>query len=453
MSTATDITREHYNRPEIKKIITSLSQDDAYCRWGNGDGHGWYKYNRNGKYAYNLSIEQDYKAITDKYRTLYWTLNYFDARIYEQDYTDVTSEESPLISRQYTQGYTLGVDIDKGHGCDIRDPEVKQAVEDMGQFYTDKLREHAPNSIHCLFSGGGIYVMLHHRAIEAYFRKFINSNEWEHYFNILIKAYGYVIENIRKEFFKQYPQHEGKVKPDSLNNSKRVFKSIFSLHLKQPYAVIPLDPDNIKIDFDKAKLPLSSEVIESGKRWYQSYDTDNGFLKFMGPYLEKAKHELDKSMYLSKSGGNGAAFDIEADVSNKIICAENWPPCVKNVLALEKCGEGRTRALAFIAAFLGQVGIPEDQAKEIFYGLAKRWGATTSNVFESWYRRTKVASCDKIRADNNTGYPGVSLKCLNVCKPEPRCINLPSPRYYADKEANIKRLRNKLTKTNISNKK
>lgn len=445
--TVTSWTYEHYRRPEVKEAIMNLSRDDAFCRWGCGDGSGWYKYVGDKKKANNLSIESDYEHITTNYRTLYWTLNYFDVRIFDMDYNQVTHEESPMLSRMCTHGYTLGVDIDKGHDCDIHDPEVKQAVEAMGQFYSDKLRQYAPNSVHCLFSGGGIYVMLHHKAIEAYFKKYINNNEWEQYFNILLKAYGYVIENIRKEFFKLHPEYEGKVKPDSLNNSKRVFKSIFSIHLKHPYAVIPLDPENITIDFDKATLPLSNDVIESGKGWYMSFDNDNVFLRFLIPYLEKAEDELNETTY-GRSKGDGAtnAFDLDNDVSKTIIGAENWPPCVKNIFAMQTCGEGRTRALAFIAAFLGQVGIPEDQAKAAFNKLAKRWGASTSNVFESNYRKMHVASCMRIRADDNTGYPmGVSLREIKVCKPDIRCMNITSPRYYADKQANLTRLKKRLS--------
>ncbi|WP_462273427.1 hypothetical protein [Methanohalophilus sp.] len=446
MITATDRTREHYLRPEVMETILNLAHDETFYRWGNGDGVGWYYRHKQGKYAYNLSREEDYRAIISKYRTLYWTLNLFDMRIFDTDYKEVFPEESPILSRQFTHGYTLGVDIDKGHGCDIHNPEVKQAVEDMGQYYADRLREYAPDSVHCLFSGGGIYVLLHHKAIEDYCKRFVTGNDWEEKFSTLLKAYGYVIEEIRKDFFKEYPQHEGKVKPDSLNNSKRVFKSLFSLHLKQPYVVIPLNPDNIKIDFEKAKLPLSNEVIESGKQWYQTYDTDNVFLNYLSEYLKLA-HE--QSRHCTKQG-QYSKFDIETDIASDMIPYEKWPPCVKNILALEKCGEGRTRALAFIAAFLGQMGVPETKAKEIFYNLANRWGATTANVFESNFMRMHVATCDKLGADDNTGYPmGVSIRNLGVCKPDPMCnSSIPSPRYYADRKANNERLMKKLFKSN-----
>jgi hypothetical protein len=442
--TVTSWTFEHYNRPEVKEIILNLSREGAYSRWGCGDGHGWYKQESGKKKALNLSQEKDYNRIIPNHRTLYWTLNYFDIRTFDTDYHKVTQEESPLISRQHTNAYTLGIDIDKGHGCDIHTPEVKKAVEDMGQYYAERLRTHAPNSVHVLFSGGGIYVLLHHKVIEDYFRRYISSNEWERWLNILLKAYGYVIEDIRKQFFKDHPEHNGKVKPDSLNNSKRVFKTIFSIHLKQPYAVIPIDPDNIKIDFDQAKLPLSNEVIDSGKQWYQSYDNDNRFLQFLKPYLIMAKDEMDNHTY--RTGGNSTPFNLNADTSHTPINKENWPPCIKNMLKLRSCGEGRTRALAFLAAFLGQAAIPEEQAKDIFYGLARRWGATTANIFTSYYQKMRVPTCYNLKADDNTGFPqGVSINHLGICRPDPQCINIPSPRYYADNQANVARLKARLT--------
>ncbi|MBN1134285.1 MAG: hypothetical protein JXA38_05120 [Methanosarcinaceae archaeon] len=435
----------HYRTPEIQNRIIELSKDDVFCRWGNGDGVGWYKNTDGKKLPYNLSKESDYIHITARYRTLYWTLNFFDNRIFETDYNKVTQEESPLLSRMSTQGYTLAIDIDKAHGCDIHQPDVKKAVEDMGQYFCDKLREHAPNSIHVLFSGGGIYVLVHHKVIEEYFNRFRNSNEWERMFTILLNAYGQVINDLRESFFTEYPQHVGKVKPDSLNNSKRVFKSLFSIHLKQPYAVIPLNPDNVKIDFEKARLPLKKDVIDTGLNWYQSFDDDNGFLRFLTPYLERAKEELE---HPAKYGNfEHSAFNQETDASNTPIDYDKFPPCIKNILNLPTCGEGRTRALALLAAFFGQAGIPKDIAQNIFYDTANRWGATTANIFSSYYKRMRVPTCVRLRSDDNTGFPaGVSIRALGVCKPTPHCIGKTSPRYVADRHANHRRIKDSFGK-------
>lgn len=438
----TSWTFEHYNRPEVKRVILDLSHDGPYSRCGNGDGVGWYKHTSGRKQLLDLSKEVDYDFLIKKYRTLYWSLNYFDVRAFDADYNQITHEESPMKSREFTRAYSFGVDIDtidvvNGHGSNIEDPEVKEAVEAMAQYYCDRLREHATNSVHVLFSGGGIYVLLHHNVFKAYFDKHSNSNDWEGMMQTLIDAVNLYFDNISKDFVKEYPEHSQHVKADIINNAKRVFKSIFSIHAKHHFAVIPLDPDNIVLNFEKASLPLKDEVIEMGRVWYQTYDTDNEFLRMLRPYLDKAHHTKSTRIY-RPMGPN--------DISSTPVEFDQWPPCIKNILSLESCGEGRTRALALLAAFLGQMGVPEDQAKDIFYGLSRRWGATTSNIFESYYGKMHVPSCKHLRSDSNVGFPsGCSIKSLGVCKPDPWCMHVPSPRYRADRKANAERLRLKLT--------
>ena len=438
----TSWTFEHYNRPEIKQIILSLSKDGAYCRCGNGDTVGWYKHTSGKKELVNLSNDSGYDHLISKYRTLYWSLNYFDDRAFEADYNRITPEERPIKSREFTRAYSFGVDIDtidmvNGHGSNIEDPEIKEAVELMAQYYCDRLREHAPNSVHVLFSGGGIYVLLHHKVFKHYFDRYSNSNEWEGMMRTLIDAMNSYLDDISKDFAKEYPEHTHRVKADIINNSKRMFKSIFSIHAEHHFAVIPLNPDNVIIDFEKASLPLKDEVIETGRAWYQTYDTDNGFLRMLKPYLEEAHRTKSIHHYRPMSAN---------DISDTPIEFEHWPPCIKNILSLESCGEGRTRALALLAAFLGQMAVPEDQAKDIFYGLARRWGATTSNIFESYYSKMHVPTCENLRSDRNVGFPsGCSIKLLDVCKPDSRCLSVPSPRYYADREANAERLKSRLT--------
>ncbi|MCG7848190.1 MAG: hypothetical protein MIO93_03300 [ANME-2 cluster archaeon] len=116
------------------------------------------------------------------------------------------------------------------------------------------------------------------------------------------------------------------------------------------------------------------------------------------------------------------------------------------MLSLETCGEGKTRALAVLAAFMGQMGTPEQEAYQLFINTANRWNASTTKLFQSHFRIMRTPTCRTLTADNNLWYPtGRSLKILNVCKPGIRCLNNVSPRYYADKKANAERLRQKLT--------
>ena len=171
---------------------------------------------------------------------------------------------------------------------DIHDPEVKKAVEDMAQFYADKLREHAPNSVYVAYSGGGIYILVHHMVFAPYFEKSRNTDNADVRLLILLDAFDSLIGDLDTEFFKLHPEHLGKVKADQLNNSQRVFKTIFSMHKTLDYAVIPLDPDYVNIDFERATLPLESEVIIEGQSWYSKYDDGTDFLNnVLKSYLEK----------------------------------------------------------------------------------------------------------------------------------------------------------------------
>jgi hypothetical protein len=155
--------RKHYLTPEIRDIIMRISSDRSNSRAGHWedpkkliDGEeverqDWYKHQNEKKFKICLSNRIDYYNSVSKHRSLYWTLNVFDPGIFNIDYNQLT-EKSETVSRKYTSGYTFGVDIDKEKGCNVHNPEVKKAVEDMGQFFTDKLREYAPNSVYVAYS-------------------------------------------------------------------------------------------------------------------------------------------------------------------------------------------------------------------------------------------------------------------------------------------------------------
>ncbi|WP_406661328.1 hypothetical protein V7O66_02060 [Methanolobus sp. ZRKC3] len=158
------------------------------------------------------------------------------------------------------------------------------------------------------------------------------------------------------------------------------------------------------------------------------------------PYLYKA-HEKNKTAPV------GGHFDPDKDISDSPIPYEDWPPCMRNILNLRQCGEGRTRALALLAAFLGQVGVPRKEAQQIFYGLANRWRAETSNIFDSYYQKMHVPSCDKLMSRDDTNFPkGVSIRRLEVCKPDSRCNKTGSLYFYADKKAYMEHIMRRISK-------
>jgi len=429
--------KEYYNTAGIKKNVIRVSTDGGSFRAGNGNFCSWYKIQNGVKVKWCLANDADYLKMAHRFRTFYWTLNFFDPEIFVIDYNTVTKEDSPAISRKYTVGYTFGVDIDKEHGTDIHDPEVKKAVEDMTQYFSDKLREYVPNSVYCLYSGGGIYVMVHHKVFDQFCDRFKNypKEPWDKMAKVLGDAFDYLIRHMENEFFKLHPKHMGKVKADQLNNSQRVFKTLFSIHKKLDYTVIPLNSENIEIDFENASIPLKPEVITFGENCYTEHDHGGDLLSdLFKPVFERSYENINKTYRKEgKQEFNSSPIPIE-DI-------EKWPPCMRNLYRLPWCGDGQTRALAAFASFLGQTGIEEKQAYMMFDELADRWGAKKENIFSNYFRIMKVPTCRRLVSDDDRGFPkGVSIKILGVCKPDIRCGNVPSPYYYADKKGNMKRL-------------
>jgi len=441
MDTATSLSFDHYSRPEVKNTIRRIAQDGKNSRCGNGDFSTWYKNKKRAPQThFDLSNEADYRLLAGRHKTLYWSLNLFDPHIFTLDFSQrlpdwerIPKANGPRISKMNTKNYTLSVDIDAIG--DIHDPVIKKAVEDLAQFYTDEFRKYAPNSVYVLFSGGGVYVHLHHKVFQDHF----NNLEYPYDESVqnLLNGFGEWLDDIWKRFIIENPEHEGKAKADSLNGAKRIFKTIFSLHRSKPFVVIPLNLDSVFIDFDKAKLPLKEDVLDAGDKWYIDYDTDGKILEEVKRYIEIAKTKAPVKCFDN---------DIEYERSETPIDIEHWPPCIKNLLSLETCNEGKTRALAVLAAFLGQMGLPERDAYGLFMETANRWNAATTNIFESHFNIMRTPTCRTLTTDNNQGYPlGRSLKVLNICKPDIKCINCGSPRYYADKKANAERLKRKLT--------
>ena len=80
-------------------------------------------------------------------------------------------------------------------------------------------------SVYCLYSGGGIYVLIHHGLFRA--KPEWSPEEREEAFRSLTGAYNMWLADVENEFFKLHPEHKGKVKIDKINNQKRKFKCHF----------------------------------------------------------------------------------------------------------------------------------------------------------------------------------------------------------------------------------
>ena len=286
--TATDVTAEHYQNPRIKAAILKFCEPaEGRFRALNGDA-GWYASAGNGNVR--LRVSDDYDDTASKHRTLYSTLDVMASKV--KAITEKWDEahnrpEHPIGTFAECLSYTLGGDID-AIGDIVGDPTVKLAVESMARHLCLELACIRP-ALFLLYSGGGIYILLHDSICQARAGK----DPVKEFQRITI-AFKDWLTDAEHRFFQLYPEFIGKVKVDKLTHQKRKFKTLFSAHKRLPFAVIPLDPDNICIDFEKARIPLSDDTITEGENWYkldEIVDLEK-FAEILEPYLKTAEAEL-----------------------------------------------------------------------------------------------------------------------------------------------------------------
>lgn len=424
-STATDVTIEHYQRPEVKAaILRYCTNGGAKWRALNADEH-WYIGGKDPR-TVMLRGPADYLNTITRGRTLYATLDLFDPAVFEQSETwieDRNTPERPIGDLSRCLAFTLSTDID-GIG-DIRCLSVKEAVEAAAQFHCDHLREKGiEKNVHVLYSGGGIYVHLHHGlyAVDVGNTE-LTPPEIKEEYQVLTKAYNRLIGNISQAFFRKYPQFIGKVKFDQLNNQKRTFKTIFSIHKRLPYAVIPLDPKAIKISFERASLPLSDEVIAEGAAWYKTFDLSEkeAIVTLLKPIMEEVK-QISKDRPTAENGKSAISRLPEP------LDRAKFPPCIENIITSAQAVEGRHRALGILSTYLYQLGWTEDAAFDLWAGIANRCGVEP-RIFETTFGRISCPRCDTIQ-NGTDGYPHLNLHNLGFCVQDEHCEGCQWPGDY-----------------------
>ncbi len=425
---ATSQIREHYSRPEVKEAIIRFCTSGDGWRALNRDTIHWYVYDGYSEGQKLIKPEAYDSQIKLELRTLYATLNIFDSISklksipLDKEERDVGQE---LGTFKDTIAYSLGVDIDsiKGPtGEDIHTSEIKAAVEAAGQYFVDFLKEKGiTQSVHVLQSGGGIYIMIHHEL--CHIPEESSREQRVEYFFWLTKAMNNLIKSIGEQFFSAHPEHKGRVKFDAINHQKRIFKTIYSIHKKYPYAVIPLDKENIKIDFEKAQLPLKQEILEKGARWYVDFDLNekdllhNLLLNVLTPddvSYSRIDRSSDKSMW----------------ISSKPIPKEDFPPCMKRIIEEPDTGEGKTRKVSVLASFLGHVGWDDQDAHDLWCEVAQDHGlGNRQDIFQNWYKKMICPGCQKLKSESEA-FPHVGLAGLDCCRPDDLCQHIKWPGHY-----------------------
>jgi hypothetical protein len=145
--TASPETVEHYSRPEVMDTILRISKTSNFLKWAVGDSRAWYRTGTRGRKFPQPMDSRTYRELTRRHRTLYTTLSYFAQETYEIELSLIEKQEVTRLSKEKVRGYTFGIDVDSidkvnGHGANITDPKVKEAVEAMAKFFIEKLREY-----------------------------------------------------------------------------------------------------------------------------------------------------------------------------------------------------------------------------------------------------------------------------------------------------------------------
>jgi hypothetical protein len=117
--------------------------------------------------------------------------------------------------------------------------------------------------------------------------------------------------------------------------------------------------------------------------------------------------------------------DMTLWIASEPLPAERFPYCIRNILARAGPFPGRHRALATLAAFLGQAGWTEKEARRL-WNEAASMSEVSEKIFDSWYRKLHCPKCDTIRKKSK-GYPNLGLEGLGYCDPVERCREFSSP--------------------------
>jgi hypothetical protein len=420
-SKSTDLIQEHYQRPEIKSKILEFCDSRRAL---NGDMIKWYHYEDNSIRRL-LNPDTDYDEIISKHRTLYATLDLFDKEIFNKkqeyessiDKKNVSRDGSVLGTLEDCEAYSLGIDIDTmdtEEGDITKSKRLQLGIENAISFLLKKFKNiGVEKSIHILYSGGGAYFIIHHELFKA--PEHLTGNERAGIFKKVHATFNMFITDLLKEFQQIYPQYDGMIKFDALNNQKRVFKTIYSIHKRLNLAVIPLDKSDLHLDISKAKLPISDEIIELGKSWYKDYDysESEALVKALIIYDKIAKIKLEKMNTKYDNRNKKKEFRSY----NKIKPTEFCPWLMALLNRARSTSAGKTRVIAGIATMLPHAGYSDEESIRITMdmandaGLGERIDLVTDHVYN-----INAPSCHKIQSVGshypNLGYGDLDCKCV-----------------------------------------
>jgi hypothetical protein len=123
------------------------------------------------------------------------------------------------------------------------------------------------------------------------------------------------------------------------------------------------------------------------------------------------------------------AIDLREEMlwtANEPVGAESFPPCIKGIIAKAAGEKGRHRTAAILAAFLGQVGLHRQEAKQLWSNVS----AVEERIFNEWFSKMHCPKCRAMQQQSK-GYPDPGIADLGLCLPNEACQKFDSPVEYA----------------------
>lgn len=113
-------------------------------------------------------------------------------------------------------------------------------------------------------------------------------------------------------------------------------------------------------------------------------------------------------------------------ISSDPVGLERFPPCIRNIIQKGETKAGQHRKAAILAAFLGQAGWKEPQAKELWQSVTP----VEERIFYEWFSKLHCPKCETLKKQSR-GYPDPGIGDLGLCCPDDRCPQFLGPVEYA----------------------
>jgi hypothetical protein len=113
-------------------------------------------------------------------------------------------------------------------------------------------------------------------------------------------------------------------------------------------------------------------------------------------------------------------------ISRDALPQENFPPCISSIIQRTGYERGSHRTAAILAAFLGQVGWGESQARYLWSNVAH----VEERIFAEWFGKMHCPKCETMKRESE-GYPDLGIADLGCCKPDRKCPGFEGPVEYA----------------------